>query len=149
MSSTSTTAARRRRLGGLLRPAALGASLLAAAGLVAACGKGSSDTKSASATFVAAIPALPPTLDPTLFSGGTRPYFGFLDSFLFNFKSTSCSTALSANDLVGNLAKSWKASADGKSYDIVLNGYELGGGSLRIYDPQMQRRVFEILGLDR
>jgi aspartyl-tRNA synthetase len=35
------------------------------------------------------------------------------------------------------------------AYDIVLNGYELGGGSLRIYDPAMQERVFEILGLDR
>ena len=34
------------------------------------------------------------------------------------------------------------------AYDIVLNGYELGGGSLRIYDPRMQERVFGILGLD-
>ena len=28
------------------------------------------------------------------------------------------------------------------AYDIVLNGYELGGGSLRIFDPAMQERVF-------
>ncbi len=35
------------------------------------------------------------------------------------------------------------------AYDIVLNGYELGGGSLRIYDPAMQERVFGLLGLDR
>jgi aspartyl-tRNA synthetase len=35
------------------------------------------------------------------------------------------------------------------AYDIVLNGYELGGGSLRIYDRAMQERVFAILGLDR
>ena len=34
------------------------------------------------------------------------------------------------------------------AYDIVLNGYELGGGSLRIYDPRMQERVFGLLGLD-
>ena len=34
------------------------------------------------------------------------------------------------------------------AYDVVLNGYELGGGSLRIYDPAMQRRVFNLLGLD-
>jgi aspartyl-tRNA synthetase len=33
------------------------------------------------------------------------------------------------------------------AYDIVLNGYELGGGSLRIYDPRMQERVFQLLGL--
>ncbi|HVC99995.1 MAG TPA: aspartate--tRNA ligase [Candidatus Dormibacteraeota bacterium] len=34
------------------------------------------------------------------------------------------------------------------AYDIVLNGYELGSGSLRIYERRMQERVFEILGLD-
>jgi aspartyl-tRNA synthetase len=33
------------------------------------------------------------------------------------------------------------------AYDIVLNGYELGGGSLRIYDPRMQERVFQLLGM--
>jgi aspartyl-tRNA synthetase len=33
------------------------------------------------------------------------------------------------------------------AYDIVLNGYELGGGSLRIYDPTMQERVFQLLGM--
>ena len=34
------------------------------------------------------------------------------------------------------------------AYDPVCNGYELASGSLRIYDPTLQRRVFEILGLD-
>ena len=34
------------------------------------------------------------------------------------------------------------------AYDIVCNGYELGSGSLRIYDRRLQERVFEILGLD-
>ncbi len=33
------------------------------------------------------------------------------------------------------------------AYDIVCNGYELGGGSLRIYDPAMQERVFKLLGM--
>jgi len=33
------------------------------------------------------------------------------------------------------------------AYDIVCNGYELGGGSLRIYDPRMQERVFQLLGM--
>jgi aspartyl-tRNA synthetase len=33
------------------------------------------------------------------------------------------------------------------AYDIVCNGYELGGGSLRIYDGAMQERVFQLLGM--
>ena len=33
------------------------------------------------------------------------------------------------------------------AYDIVCNGYELGGGSLRIFDPAMQERVFQLLGM--
>ncbi len=32
-------------------------------------------------------------------------------------------------------------------YDLVLNGYELGSGSLRIYNQEIQRKVFEIIGL--
>jgi aspartyl-tRNA synthetase len=33
------------------------------------------------------------------------------------------------------------------AYDVVLNGTELGGGSLRIADPRLQRRVFGLLGI--
>lgn len=32
------------------------------------------------------------------------------------------------------------------AYDIVINGYEAGGGSLRIYDQAMQKKIFNILG---
>ena len=39
------------------------------------------------------------------------------------------------------------ASARAQAYDIVLNGYEIGGGSLRIYQPDLQAKVFTTIGL--
>jgi aspartyl-tRNA synthetase len=34
----------------------------------------------------------------------------------------------------------------GLQHDMVLNGYEVGGGSIRIHDPQIQEKVFELIG---
>jgi len=39
------------------------------------------------------------------------------------------------------------AQALSRAYDMVLNGTELGGGSIRIHDSEMQKTVFEILGI--
>lgn len=50
-------------------------------------------------------------------------------------------TPESAHELEGNLAK-----VRAIAYDIVLNGYELGGGSLRINQKEMQERMFKALG---
>ncbi len=36
----------------------------------------------------------------------------------------------------------------GKRYDLVLNGIEVGGGSMRIHDPELQRKILKIMGLN-
>jgi aspartyl-tRNA synthetase len=49
-------------------------------------------------------------------------------------------TAPATDDLDPHTARS-------RGYDLVLNGFEVGGGSIRIHDREVQHRVFEALGL--
>ncbi len=50
--------------------------------------------------------------------------------------------SLSAEELVKDPTK-----ALSRAYDMVLNGTELGGGSIRIHDAKVQRAVFDVLGI--
>lgn len=65
--------------------------------------------------------------------------YGNLTSLHHPFTAPACDIgALSADP----------ANALSRAYDMVLNGTELGGGSIRINRPEMQRAVFEVLGID-
>ncbi len=55
-------------------------------------------------------------------------------------------TAPNPEDLHLLESEPWKARA--QAYDLVLNGTELGGGSIRINDPRVQSRIFRLLGID-
>jgi aspartyl-tRNA synthetase len=40
-------------------------------------------------------------------------------------------------------------SAIARAYDVVLNGYEIGGGSIRIHDPELQSTMFDLIGIGK
>jgi aspartyl-tRNA synthetase len=55
-------------------------------------------------------------------------------------------TAPNPDDVPLLSSEPWRARA--LAYDLVLNGTELGGGSIRISDPAVQSRIFGLLGID-
>ena len=65
---------------------------------------------------------------------------GNLTSLHHPFTLPKCTKEELSKDPDGSLAH---------AYDIVLNGYEVGGGSLRIYDQDMQKVVFDLLNITK
>jgi aspartyl-tRNA synthetase len=59
---------------------------------------------------------------------------------------------LAGADVVSMTAEQLKAApteATARAYDIVLNGYEVGGGSIRIHNPELQSAVFDLIGISK
>lgn len=63
---------------------------------------------------------------------------GSLTSLHHPFTAPACDAEQLAADPLGSLSR---------AYDMVLNGTELGGGSIRINKPEMQQAVFKVLGI--
>ncbi len=71
------------------------------------------------------------------------PMFEEVDSGLTALHHPFTAPSCSAEELKSN-----PVAALSRAYDMVLNGTELGGGSIRIHDQHMQHVVFDVLGID-
>jgi aspartyl-tRNA synthetase len=84
----------------------------------------------------------------SLIAEGEWRYVWFTDPPLFDWSDDEGKwvsthhpfTAPASDDLNPETARA-------KGYDLVLNGFEVGGGSIRIHQPELQHRVFEVLQL--
>ncbi|MDQ4107723.1 MAG: aspartate--tRNA ligase [Actinomycetota bacterium] len=83
-----------------------------------------------------------------LIPGGEWRYVWYTDPPLFDWSDEEGKwvanhhpfSAPATDDLDPKTAKA-------RAYDLVLNGFEVGGGSIRIHQPEIQRMVFEVLGI--
>ena len=83
-------------------------------------------------------------------SGGTGRWVARHHPFT-SPKPDDIETMISNNPKIENAAEYLKhpyANIKANAYDMVLNGNEIGGGSIRIYQKELQQKMFEALGMD-
>ncbi len=78
------------------------------------------------------------------------PMFGYnadedrWDALHHPFTAPTAATGNTAEDLAATSPGEWRS----RAYDLVVDGWELGGGSIRNHDPAVQRQVFSAIGMD-